>query len=128
VRDRLDEFDAHDAEVVVILFTRARNLRGYRGRYVAPLRCVTDETREVYRAYGLGRGGVWRVWGPKVWALYLSLIRHGGRVEKPTEDTSQLGGDFVVGRDGRVVLAFRQTGPEERPSVDDLLAAVASAP
>jgi hypothetical protein len=35
-----------------------------------------------------------------------------------------LGGDFVVGRDGRVAYAFRSTDPDDRPPVDDLIAAV----
>ena len=123
MRDRLSELG--DAEVVVILFTRQRNLRGYRGRFAAPLSVATDETRAVYRAYGLGRGSLWKVWGPKVLIRYAQLLLSGkGRVEKPTEDTSQLGGDFVVGRDGRLVLAFRSKGPDERPSVDELVEAV----
>jgi hypothetical protein len=124
VRDRSSEFG--DAEIVVILFTRQRNLRGYRGRFVTPLPVVTDEDRAVYRAYGLGRGSAWKVWGPKVWLRYAELLlrRRGAGVEKPTEDTSQLGGDFVVGRDGRLVMVFRSTGPDERPSVDELIEAV----
>lgn len=122
MRDRLDEFG--DAAVVVILFTRARNLRGYRARYVDPLAVATDEDRAVYRAYGLGRGSTWKIWGPKVVLTYVRLLRKGGRIEKPSEDTSQLGGDFVIGRDGRIAYVFRSKGPDERPSVDDLLAAV----
>lgn len=77
-----------------------------------------------YRAYGLGRGSVWKVWGPKVWWAYLRLIRRGRRFQRPTEDTLQLGGDFVVGRDGRLVYAFRSADAADRPSVGDLTAAV----
>lgn len=122
MRDRLDEFG--DAEVAVVLFTRQRNLRGYRARYVEPLSVVTDEDRRLYRAFGLGRGSLWKVWGPKVLLKYATLLRAGGKVQKPTEDTSQLGGDFVIGRDGRLAYAFRSKGPDERPSVDELLDAV----
>ena len=123
MRDRLSDFG--DAEVVVILFTRQRNLRGYRGRFATPLSVATDETRAVYRAYGLGQGSLWKIWGPKVFLRYAELLVRGkGRVEKPSEDTSQLGGDFVVGRDGRLLLVFRSKGPDERPSVDELVEAV----
>ncbi len=125
MRDRLEEFG--DAEVAVVLFTRQRNLRGYRSRYVDPLSVVTDEDRSLYRAFGLGSGSLWQVWGPKVWWKYAQLLRNGATFEKPTEDTSQLGGDFVIGRDGRLVYVFRSKGPDERPTVDDLLAAVARA-
>ena len=66
------------------------------------------------------------MWGPRVWRDYARLLRKGARFERPKahEDTLQLGGDFVVGRDGRLVLAFRSKGPDDRPSVDALLSAV----
>jgi peroxiredoxin len=104
VRDRLPEFG--DAEVAVVLFTRPRNLRGYRGRFVAPLGVITDESRDVYRAFGLGRDPQ-----PQ---------------DEPAghEATTQQGGDFVIGRDGRLVYAFRSRDTDDRPSVDELLDAV----
>ena len=124
MRDRLPELG--DAEVVVVTFTRQRNLRGYRSRFVDPLTVLADEDRHTYRAYGLGRGPWWTVYGLSTIRRYAELLMKGRRFERPTEDTLQLGGDFVVGRDGRLALAFRSTGPDDRPSVDDLIAAVRS--
>lgn len=125
MRDRLAEFA--DAEVAVVLFTRPRNLAGYRRRFVEPLTVVSDEGRAGYRAYGFPSGPWWKVWGPKVWLRYAQLLRRGASFERPTEDTSQLGGDVVVGRDGRIVYLFRSKAPDERPPVDDLVEAVRSA-
>lgn len=42
----------------------------------------------------------------------------------PRSSSPPCPGDFVVGRDGRVVYAFRSTNPDDRPPVDDLIAAV----
>ena len=75
-------------------------------------------------AYGLGRGPWWRVWGPATLRAYAGLVRRGARLERPKEDTSQLGGDFVVDRDGRIAYAYRSRGPADRPPVDDVVAAV----
>ena len=122
MRDRLEDFA--DAEVAVVLFTRPRNLAGYRSRFVAPLTVLSDEARTGYRAFGFPAGGRMAVWGPKVWLRYAQLLRGGARFERPTEDTSQLGGDVVVGRDGRIVYLFRSSSPDERPLVDDLVEAV----
>lgn len=121
MRDRLDELGG--AVVALVTFTRQRNLRGYRSRFDLPYVVLTDESRDVYRAYGLRRGRWWRVWGPQVVAAYARLMRKGARLRRPKEDTLQLGGDFVVGPDGRLVYAFRSRGPEDRPPVDDLVAA-----
>lgn len=122
--DRIEELG--DAEVVLVLFTAARNLRGYRSRNRIGYTVATSEDRAAYRAYGLGRGSVWRVWGPRVLRSYARLFRRGRRPERPTEDTLQLGGDFVVGPGGRLVYAFRSEGPDDRPPVDDLVTAVAA--
>ena len=97
MRDRLAEFA--DAEVVVITFTRPRNLAGFRKRFVAPLTVVADEDRDVYGAY----------------------------LDRPDDQEEQLGGDFVVGRDGRLVYVFRSKGHDDRPTVDELIEAVREA-
>ena len=122
--DRLAEFGG--AAVVLITFTRPRNLPGFRRRLALAYPVLADETRAVYHAYGLQRGSWWRVWGLNSARAYSRLLRQGRRLERPTGDTLQLGGDFVVDRDGRLAYAYRSTGPDDRPSVDDLLDAVRS--
>ena len=122
MRDRLDELDG--AAVALVTFTSQRNLRGYRGRLALPYAVLADEERAAYRAYGLGRGQRWRVWGPATWRAYLRLLRRGRRIRRPMEDTLQLGGDFVVDADGRIAYAYRSKGPADRPPVDALVATI----
>lgn len=113
--------------MVLVTFTHQRNLRGYRGRFRIPYPVVTDESRATYRAYGLGRGSLWRLWGPPTWKVYARLLRKGAHLQRPKEDTLQLGGDFVIGRDGRFAFEHPSKGPDDRPPIDDLIAAVRSA-
>jgi peroxiredoxin len=122
VSDRLAEFGG--AVVVLITFTRRRNLHGFRRRLGLSYPVLADETRVAYRAYGLGRGSWRQVWGRSTLKAYGRLLRAGRWPRLPTEDTRQLGGDFVVDPDGRVVYAYRSAGPDDRPSVDDLVTAV----
>jgi peroxiredoxin len=124
VSDRLAEFGG--AAVVLITFTRPRNLRGYRRRLALAYPVLADETRAVYHTYGLQRGSWRRVWGLKSVRAYGRLLRQGRRLERPSGDTLQLGGDFIVDRDGRLAYAYRSRGPDDRPSVDELLDAVRS--
>lgn len=119
---RLDEFQ--DAGVVLVTFTKPRNLAGYRGRHHLDYPVVTDEERRAYEAYGLERGSVFRVYGLATLRRYAALRRQGAELEMPKEDTLQLGGDFVVGRDGRLTYVFRSEGPDDRPEVDELIEAV----
>ncbi|MEW6473853.1 MAG: AhpC/TSA family protein [Actinomycetota bacterium] len=122
MRDRLSHFG--DAVVVAIAFSAPEHVAAYQREQLAPLTVLIDEDRIAYRAYGLGQGSVWKVWGPKIWWAYLKLIARGRRLQRPVDDTLQLGGDFVVGRDGRLLYAFRSADPDDRPPVDDLIAAV----
>jgi peroxiredoxin len=122
VSDRLAQFGA--AAVVLITFTRPRNLRGFRRRLGLTYPVLADEARAAYRAYGLGRGSWRRVWGLRTMRAYGRLLRAGQRPHLPSEDTLQLGGDFVVDPDGRVAYAYRSAGPDDRPSVDDLITAL----
>lgn len=124
MRDRIA--DLGDAEVALVLFTAPRNLRGYKGRSALPFAVVTSEDRAAYRAYGFRRGSVLRVWGPKAISAYVGLLRKGRKVERPTEDTLQLGGDVVVDREGRVAYLYRGSGPDDRPPIDELVSAVRS--
>ncbi|HEY3701992.1 MAG TPA: AhpC/TSA family protein [Acidimicrobiales bacterium] len=125
MRDHFDELG--DAAVALVTFTRQRNLRGYRRRLDLPYPVLADEDRHCYRGYGLGRAPVWRAYGLSTLRRYAELVRQGHRPGRPTEDTLQLGGDFVVGRDGRLVYAFRSQSPDERPAVDELVEAVRAA-
>jgi peroxiredoxin len=122
VRDRFDEFG--DAAVAVVTFTRPRNLRGYRRRLELPYPVLADEDRQCYRAYELRRAPVRRAFGLSTVRRYAELVRQGHRPQRPHEDLLQLGGDFVVGRDGRLVYGFRSRSPDQRPAVDELLEAV----
>ncbi len=121
MRSRLAEFG--DAEVVVVCFSAADFVADYQRDRLAPLTVLVDEARTAYRAYGFGRGTWRQVWGPKVWLAYARLLRAGRRFHRPVEDTLQLGGDVVVDREGLISYLFRSSDPDDRPAVDELLAA-----
>lgn len=131
VREHLAELTSSDAEIVIVTFAAPRLLRGYQARFAPELTVVSDESLDAYRAFGLRRGSVWSVWGPKVIARYGRLLRAGRRGTGPKlgrpqlmGDPRQLGGDVVVDRDGRVSYIFRGNGPNDRPDVAALVAAV----
>ena len=128
MRDRLDDLGP-DTTVVLVTFTDPDNLSDYIVRNLLPFPVLTDPDRSAYAAYGFGRGSVGRVWGWRAGRRYLELLRAGRwrELRRPTEDTLQLGGDVVVGADGTLVWGFWSAGPDDRPSVDDIIAAVEAA-
>ena len=82
---------------------------------------LIDTSLELYRAYGMERGGLWPIWGPPAWWAYVKLLLRGRRLRRISGDTLQLGGDVIIGPDGIVRYRHVGTGPADRPSVDELL-------
>lgn len=122
VSQRLDEFG--DAHVAVVTFTDPGRLAAYREQLGIDVMVVSDVDRSLYRALGLERGSRRQVWSLGTLAMYWRLLRSGRRLQKTHEDIRQLGGDVIVGADGRIATIFRPSTPDARPSVDELLAAL----
>ena len=92
-----------------------------------PFPILVDAERRAYTAWGLGRAAWRHIWlDPNVWRQYATLLRSGQRIRGAGADVLQLGGDFVVGPDGRLVYA-RPQRRDDRPPVGRLLKAVADA-
>jgi hypothetical protein len=87
---------------------------------------LTDPSREVHRAFGLGRASMRRVVGhPSVWLSYVRAIARGRRPRRSHgEDVLQLGGDVLLDSDLRLRWVYRNRGPEDHPSIEALAAAI----
>lgn len=109
---------------MLVTFTKQRNLRGYRRRFADPLTVVTDPDLQLYSALGFGRGSLWRVYGWRTILRYVELLRQGKKMEKSSEDTLQLGGNAIVDPEGKLAWRYKGAGPDDRPSVDEILAAL----
>jgi len=127
VSQRRDEFGT--ARVACVTFAAPSLLAVFaRGLALDRVALYGDPERALYAAFGFGRGSVARVWlDPRVWRRYAALLLRGRRAARPTEDTLQLGGDVVLDADGVVRWLYRSRGPEDRPAVSALVAAVRAA-
>jgi peroxiredoxin len=121
-----DELERHgrldDVDVAVVTFARTELVDGYRQHLGIPFSVLSDEQRDTYRSYGLERASLRRVYRPATIKKYAQLMRAGKKLRRPTEDTRQLGGDFVVGANGRLRFAYRPVAPDDRPEPADLIA------
>jgi peroxiredoxin len=125
LRRRRAELDERGAVVLVIAFEETRRVRGFCRRHRLPFRCLVDEARRVYRAFGLGRASWVRTMTPRSMAPYIRHMFSPRAVRRATgQDVRQRGGDFVVGRDGRIRLAHVSDDPADRPTVNAILAAL----
>lgn len=113
--------------IVVLFFSQSRRLPEYRSHFEVPasIPLLADEGRAVYKAYGMRIGSLRDIYGPDTLRKYAELIRKGMKMRlKTDEDTRQLGGDVIIGPDGRVILAHCSKNQADRPGMETLVAAI----
>jgi hypothetical protein len=82
---------------------------------------LLDRDRSLYKAHGLERSFS-RSRSLKTRWYYLKAWLSGKKMfESQGEDTSQLGGDFILDQSGTLRLVYPSHDPTDRPPVDDLL-------
>lgn len=115
-------------QVVVVSFAIPALLRGYVDELGLDVPLYGDPDRALYGELGFGRASIARAYlDPRVWARYAGLLLRGRRLHRPREDTLQLGGDAVFDAGTRLRWLYSSRGPEDRPSVDALIAALRDA-
>lgn len=82
---------------------------------------LLDRDRIVYNAYGLERSKL-RSKSPRtLWLYFTRWLQRQKFHDSYGDDTSQLGGDFIVNKDGIIKFAYPSHDPTDRPTVEKLL-------
>lgn len=129
MQEQYETLRAAGGEVLAVSFTPPERVAAYLARHPLPFPALSDPSLAVYRAFGLGRTSWRALLRPGVVLGFLKLLLRGGRLEKPGEgeDVLQLGGDFVLDPQRRLVYAYRSRTPTDRPPVHELVQAVRDA-
>jgi peroxiredoxin len=126
VRQHVEAIRQLGAEVVVVVQARPDFLSLFLREQPQPFPVVADPSRAAYQAFGLESTSWKTILRPGVLWRYLRLVVRGWRPKRSVqgEDVLQLGGDFVLNREGRLVYAYRSAEPTDRPAVAELLRAL----
>ncbi len=127
MRQHEDVLDTLGIGVVVVTFELGFLAQAYVRETQLAWPMLIDESREVYTAYGMNRGGWWDIWRPASWWAYAKLLARGHRMRPSKGDVNQMGGDVLIDPNGVVRLLHVGSGPADRPSVASLLETVRSA-
>ena len=116
--------------MLAVSFDAAGRVHEYCRRDALPFACLVDEAREVYRAYGFGRASWLRMLTPRTLAPYIrhAFMTRGLPGGSAGRDKQQMGGDVVVDPSGRIALVRPSHDPADRPTVDELVAAIDRGP
>ena len=82
---------------------------------------LLDRDRTVYRAYQLERSRLRSRHPHVIWIYIKRWFQHGEFYDSHGDDSTQLGGDFIINSEGILKLAYPSHDPADRPLVDDLL-------
>jgi hypothetical protein len=113
------------ATVLTITQSKPESLR----TITSPFEILCDPDRQAFHYFGLERGRFGMFFRLHVLWYYIRSLLRGfipRRVE-PGEDALQLGGDFVISADRRLIFAHPSRDPADRPSVSALIECLKSA-
>lgn len=129
VLKREDRITATDARVLFVVHDEPEAIRDMMlAELEVPYPVLVDADRTAYDAWGLGRISWSKLWlDPNMWKQYASaMLGDGERIRGSGKDTRQLGGDFIVDRDG-IVIYSRPQERDDRPAVGKLVEILESA-
>jgi hypothetical protein len=114
------ELEVRDTRAALISFGTTDLARKWIAETKASFQFLLDPERKAYQAFGLDHS-LSRSWSPKVWIEYARLMARGRKWRGIQGDSGQMGGDFIVDRDGILRMAYRSNDPTDRPTVSYLL-------
>ena len=112
-------------ELLLVTMGTPQQAAEFRTKVKSELTLLADAPREVFRAYGLERGSVRQVLGPKVWFPLLRGMVRGG-AGKPIGDIWQMPGAFVIDCRGIIRYTHYPNNQAERPSHEEIIAVLES--
>lgn len=121
--------EASGTQVVLVHMSEAHAGKAHLERYgLADVPQISDPQRNLYRAFGLRRGDVRMLFGPKTWwrGIHAGLIQGHG-AGPLAGDGFQMPGIFLVFH-GRIVRCYRHQSAADRPDYARFAAATVPAP
>ncbi|MCG2784743.1 MAG: AhpC/TSA family protein [Anaerolineae bacterium] len=117
-----------NTRVFVISFGTLPAVQAWMKETCTTFTVLLDRERTVYTAYRLERSRL-RAFSPRTLWLYATRHLRGKQLHSSHgDDTSQLGGDFIVDKTGILRLSYPSHDPVDRPPVADLLKILGNLP
>jgi hypothetical protein len=117
-------FRAAGVRAVAVAMCRPREAASFCGSRAPAVTCLCDPGRAAYAAYGLSRGTVLQLVGPRTAAAGLRAALSGHMQGRTAGDPAMMPGTFAVDTDGVVRAVHYACHPGDQPDLPSLLAAL----
>jgi len=115
-----EELKRLNTEVVLISFGQQAEAREWLQEVCSSFQLLLDPERRVYRNYKLKHSWL-SSWNLKTLVYYVKALLGGREWRGIIGDSAQLGGDFIISRDGLFLLKHPSQEATDRPKVSDIL-------
>ena len=115
----------HGAELVLVHMLQSGRETRYLGQRGDEVARIADPRCELYRAFGLGKGGFLELFGPRVWWRGVMSLFKGCGVGHLAGDGLQMPGAFLF-RDGKIISSQRASSASDLPDLPGLFRALPS--
>lgn len=123
--DLKSDFANLNTRILIISFGTLATVEQWLAETCPDFTVLLDREREVYKAYELERS-YWRSRSLRTrWVYFKAGLAGKKPRDSHGDDTSQLGGDFIVDRNGILRFTHRSHDPVDRPSVQKLVRVLA---
>ena len=120
LRDRLP-----DENIVFVSMAEPKLVARFRTWLKSPHVFLCDPERRLYQAFGVGRSTAGKMFTAHVVSRALKAYRDGHRNALTFDDQLQLGGTYVIDREGNVLASFPADDIGDYPSPEVLRTALA---
>ena len=117
LRELQEACDTHGARLVLVHMLKSGDEQGYLPSETVGR--ISDPDCELYKAFGLGKGGVRELLGPIVWVKGFLSFFSGCGVGHLAGDGRQMPGTFLV-HDGEIIAARPARTAADLPDIDGI--------
>lgn len=86
----------------------------------APFPIWLDPQKESYQLYGMTSSTL-KAWGPQNLWYYAKAYLRGEKSKGNRGETDQMGGNFIIDREGVVRFAYPSKNPTDRPEISTMI-------
>ena len=115
-----EELKKLDVQVILISFGPTEVAKDWLEETCPSFQLLLDPERNVYSKYKLKRSWLGS-WNLRTLAYYIRALLGGREWRGIIGDSAQLGGDFVINKDGTLLLEYRSKEATDSPEVSEVI-------
>jgi peroxiredoxin len=122
LHNRRDRFKEAGFKIVLVGLGTADETENFRRKFSVSFPVICDPKKDLYRQYGLGRGGVASYASPAFLLKGMLTMSRGYLPGIPRGDITQMPGVFLIDTRGIIRYSYFSKDASDYPPVDTLLA------